>query len=105
MSPLHRPSPPLDTPEHDAFRDTVRRFIADEITPHHAQWERDGQVPRALWRRAGELGLLCLTVPEDYGGAGVDFGYAAIVTEEMARAGATGPLFYLHSDIVAPYLV
>jgi len=105
MSPLHRPSPPLDTPEHDAFRDTVRRFIADEITPHHAQWERDGQVPRALWRRAGELGLLCLTVPEAYGGAGVDFGYAAIVTEEMARAGATGPLFYLHSDIVAPYLV
>jgi acyl-CoA dehydrogenase len=62
-------------------------------------------VPRALWRRAGELGLLCLTMPEEYGGAGVDFSYSAIVTQEMARAGATGPLFYLHSDIVAPYLL
>lgn len=91
--------------EHRQFRDTVRRFIGEEIAPHLAQWERDGQVPRALWRRAGELGLLCLTIPEEYGGAGVDFSYSAIVTEEMARAGATGPLFYLHSDIVAPYLL
>ena len=91
--------------EHREFRDTVRRFIAEEVTPHHARWERDGQVPRALWRRAGELGLLCLAMPEEYGGAGADFSYSAIVTEEMARAGATGPLFYLHSDIVAPYLL
>lgn len=102
---LYPATAPLASEEHAAFRATVRRFIAEEITPHHGQWERDGQVPRDLWRRAGELGLLCLTVPEAYGGAGVDFGYAAIVTEEMARAGATGPLFYLHSDIVAPYLV
>jgi len=93
------------TPEHEAFRATVRRFVAEEITPFHAQWEREGQVPRALWRRAGELGLLCLTVPEEYGGAGVDFGFSAVVVEEMARAGATGPLFYLHSDIVAPYIL
>ena len=105
MTDLYPPTAPLDGPEHRAFRETVRRFVAEEITPHHAQWERDGQVPRALWRRAGELGLLCLTVPEAYGGAGVDFGYSAIVVEEMARAGATGPLFYLHSDIVAPYLL
>jgi acyl-CoA dehydrogenase len=97
--------PRMEDAEHAEFRSTVRRFIAQEITPQHAQWERDGQVPRALWRRAGELGLLCLTVPEQYGGAGVDFSYSAIVVEEMARAGATGPLFYLHSDIVAPYLV
>ena len=96
---------PWVTPEHEAFRATVRRFVAEEITPFHAQWEREGQVPRALWRRAGELGLLCLTMPEEYGGAGVDFGFSAIVVEEMARAGATGPLFYLHSDIVAPYIL
>ncbi len=105
MSELYPPTPPLDSAEHQAFRDTVRRFVADEIVPHHAQWEADGQVPRALWRRAGELGLLCLTVPEAYGGAGVDFSYSAIVVEEMARVGATGPLFYLHSDIVAPYVL
>jgi acyl-CoA dehydrogenase len=97
--------PPIEDAEHREFRSTVRRFVAQEITPHHGQWERDGQVPKALWRRAGELGLLCLTVPEQYGGAGVDFSYSAIVVEEMARAGASGPLFYLHSDIVAPYLV
>ena len=86
-------------------RATVRRFVQDEVAPWHAQWEREGQVPKALWRRAGELGLLCLTMPEAYGGAGVDFSYSAIVVEELMRAGATGPLFYLHSDIVAPYLL
>jgi len=102
---LYRPTAPLDSPEHEAFRATVRRFVQDEVMPHHAQWERDGQVPRALWRRAGELGLLCLTMPEAWGGAGVDFSYSAIVVEELSRAGATGPLFYLHSDIVAPYLL
>ena len=105
MTDLYSAAEPLNNPGHRDFRDTVRRFIAEEITPHHAQWERDGQVPRSLWRRAGQLGLLCLTVPETYGGAGVDFSFSAIVVEEMARAGATGPLFYLHSVIVAPYLV
>lgn len=105
MSTQPWPAPVAESGEHADFRTTVRRFIEREITPHHDQWERDGQVPRALWRRAGELGLLCLPLPEAYGGAGVDFGFAAIVTEEMARAGASGPLFYLHSDIVAPYLL
>ena len=105
MTELYPATAPLDTADHRAFRDTVKRFITNEISPHHSQWEREGQVPRALWRRAGELGLLCMTMPEQYGGAGVDFGYSAIVVEEMARAGVTGPLFYLHSDIIAPYLL
>jgi len=93
------------TPEHETFRDTVRRFIETEVTPHHAEWEKVGQVPRSLWKKAGELGLLCVNAPEAYGGQGADFLYSAILIEEMARAGATGPTFYLHSDIVAPYLV
>lgn len=93
------------TPEHESFRDTVRRFIEAEVTPHHAEWEKVGQVPRSLWKKAGELGLLCVNAPEAYGGQGADFLYSAILIEEMARAGATGPTFYLHSDIVAPYLV
>ena len=93
------------TPEHESFRDTVRRFIETEVTPHHAEWEKVGQVPRSLWKKAGELGLLCVNAPEAYGGQGADFLYSAILIEEMARAGATGPTFYLHSDIVAPYLV
>ena len=91
--------------DHEAFRDTVRRFIEEYVTPFHAEWEKAGQVPRSLWKKAGELGLLCVNVPEEYGGLGADFLYSAILIEEMARVGATGPTFYLHSDIVAPYLV
>ena len=95
----------LFTPEHDTFRSTVRRFIEEQVTPFHAEWEKAGQVPRSLWLKAGELGLLCVNAPEEYGGMGADFMYSAVLVEEMARAGATGPTFYLHSDIVAPYLV
>ncbi len=91
--------------EHELFRDTVRRFIAREITPFHEDWEAAGMVPRTLWRRAGEAGLLCCDVPERYGGMGADFLYSTILIEEMARVGATGPTFYLQSDIIAPYLV
>ena len=95
----------LFSPEHDLFRDQVRRFIAAEITPHHAEWEKAGIVPRSVWFKTGELGLLCTGVPEEYGGAGGDFLFGTIMVEEMARAGATGPTFYLQSEIVAPYLV
>ncbi len=95
----------LFQPEHDKFRDSVRRFVEKEITPHHGQWERDGQVPREVWRKAGEAGLLCCTVPEEYGGPGGDFLYSTVVIEELARAGASGPGFSLHTDIVAPYIL
>ena len=89
---------------HVAFRDTVQRFVDREIRPHYAQWERDGQVPRALYRHAGELGLLLTGASTDYGGGGGDFLYAHIVQEELGFAGATGAQFGLHSDIVAPYI-
>lgn len=91
--------------EHALFRATVRRFIAREVTPFHSDWEAAGRVPRTLWRRAGEAGLLCCDVPERYGGMGADFLYSTILIEEMARVGATGPTFYLQSDIIAPYLL
>ncbi len=92
--------------EHEAFRQTVRSFIEKEITPHHEEWDAAGQVPRELWTRAGELGMLCFDVPEEYGGPGVDdFRYNAVVTEELSRAGAGGPGFPVHSDIIVPYLV
>jgi acyl-CoA dehydrogenase len=91
--------------EHDAFRETVRRFIATNITPKYGQWESDGIVPRSIWREAGEMGLLCPMVPEQYGGPGGDFTHSTVITEEMARAGAMAPAMYLQSDIVAPYLV
>ncbi len=90
---------------HEAFRETVRRFIAKEITPHYAQWEKDGIVSREVWLAAGDAGLLCTWVPEEYGGAGADFLYGAVVIEEMGRSGYAGVAFHLHSDIVAPYVL
>lgn len=93
------------TTEHDIFRATVQRFIAEQVTPFHADWEKAGEVPRSLWHKAAELGLLCCNGPQAYGGMGGDFLMSAILIEEFAFAGATGPTFFLHSDIVAPYLV
>ncbi|MGE0584404.1 MAG: acyl-CoA dehydrogenase family protein [Flavobacteriaceae bacterium] len=90
--------------EHEMFRDAARRFIADEITPHYRQWEKDGIVPRDIWLKAGAAGFLCCTIPEEYGGPGGDFLHATVLNEEMARAGALAPAFYLQSDIVAPYI-
>lgn len=95
----------LFTEEHNIFRASARKFAETRIAPFHEQWEKDGQVPRSIWREAGEAGLLCCTVPEEYGGPGADFLYSAIVCEEIARVGATGPAFHLHSEIVAPYLI
>jgi len=91
--------------EHEIFREATRRFVEKEIVPHHAQWEKDGVVSREVWRKAGEAGLLCCTIPEEYGGAGADFLYSVVVLEELARVGATGPAFHLHSEIVAPYIL
>jgi alkylation response protein AidB-like acyl-CoA dehydrogenase len=92
------------TTEHTAYRDTVKRFIAGEIAPFHLQWEKDGIVPRELWLKAGAVGLLCPNLPEEYGGGGADFMFSTIVIEELARAGASGPSFGLHSDIIVPYI-
>lgn len=90
--------------EHRVFRSSVSRFVDAEIEPHHPQWEIDGIVPKDLWRKAGAAGLLCCTIPEEYGGAGGTFLHSAVVIEELGRIGATGPGFPVHSDIVAPYL-
>ena len=94
----------LFSSDHDMFRDAVRKFIEKEIVPYHEQWEKDGIVPRDLWLKAGEAGLLCCVVPEEYGGAGADYLYDVVVFEEMARAGMTGPGFMVHTDIVATYI-
>ncbi|MBT6138501.1 MAG: acyl-CoA dehydrogenase [Rhodospirillaceae bacterium] len=95
----------LFSEEHEIFRESVRRFVEKEVTPYHDQWERDGVVSREVWRAAGEAGLLCVEVPEEYGGPGGDFLYSTIVAEEMVKASASGPVFHLHSDIVAPYVL
>jgi alkylation response protein AidB-like acyl-CoA dehydrogenase len=92
--------------EHDLFRSSVRGFIEREIEPHHDQWISDGIVPREAWRKAGRQGLLCMSAPEEYGGAAVDdFRFPLILAEELQRAGCTGPGFGIHSNIVAPYIL
>ncbi len=91
--------------EHEDFRKTVRTFFEREVVPFHAQWEQDGIVPRDLWLKAGASGLLCFDVPEEYDGPGVaDFRYNVILSEEQTRAGASGPGFSVHTDIIVPYL-
>ena len=91
--------------EHNIFRESVRRFVEREIVPFHAQWEEDGIVPRSLWLKAGAEGLLCCTVPEEYGGLGLDYLFDVVVFEELWRAGASGPGFLIHTDLVATYIL
>ena len=93
------------TEDHEAFRQTVRRFLEAEVAPHQAEWADAGIVPKDLWPKAGALGMLCPTVPEAYGGLGLDFGYNAIVDEESAYYGRVTTGFSLQSDIVCNYLV
>jgi len=95
----------LFSDEHEMFREAARRFIATEITPFHGEWEKAGVVPRELWNKAGEAGLLCPNVPTEYGGPGANFLYNVVITEELGRAGATGPQFTVHSDMVATYIL
>jgi long-chain-acyl-CoA dehydrogenase len=90
--------------EHEAFRATARRFFETEIAPFHEKWEAQQHIDRQLWNRAGELGLLCCTMPEAYGGSAVDRLYAMILIEEQARVGDSASGFALHSDIVANYI-
>jgi alkylation response protein AidB-like acyl-CoA dehydrogenase len=87
-----------------AFRDSFVKFLDKEVKPHHAKWEDDGVVPRAIWEKAGDAGFLCIPQAEEYGGAGLPFRYAAVVQEELSRAHASGVAFSLHSDIIAPYI-
>jgi acyl-CoA dehydrogenase len=91
--------------DHEIFRDSVRRFVQTELVPHHGEWEIAKRVPREVWRKAGDAGLLCCNVPPEYGGAGADWLYNVIVIEELARAGITGPGFAVHSEMVAPYVL
>jgi acyl-CoA dehydrogenase len=95
----------LFSDEHRMFRDAVRRFMEQEVVPHHDGWEEQGYVDREVWLKAGENGLLCATMPEAYGGAGADKLYSIVVMEETARVNATGLGFGLHSEIVAPYIL
>ncbi|GAF45770.1 acyl-CoA dehydrogenase family protein [Rhodococcus wratislaviensis] len=96
----------LFEPEHQLFRESYRKFLAQHAEPNHAKWEEQNIVDRSLWVEAGKQGFLGMAVPEEFGGGGVrDFRYNAIVTEETTRGGYSGIGFTLHNDVVAPYLL
>jgi acyl-CoA dehydrogenase len=91
--------------EHKMMKAMIQEFIANEVLDQIDEWEKKGMVSREIWKRAGELGLLCMDMPETYGGGGLDFSFNALFIEEFAKKGISGPGFSLHSDIIAPYLL
>lgn len=92
------------TEEHKMFKDAVETFLKKEAVPHAEKWEKDGIVDREIWKKAGAMGMLCMDMPEEYGGMGIkDFRYNAIVTEAMVKLGVGGPGFVLQNDVMAPY--
>lgn len=90
--------------EHKIFRDSLKKFLEKEVVPHIEEWEEAGIVPRSVWKKMGEQGFLCTSVPEEYGGLGADFLYSVIVTEETTKSGFSGLTAALHSDIIVPYI-
>lgn len=91
--------------EHKMMQGMIQDFINNEILPQMDAWEKDGMVSRDIWKRAGDLGLLCIDMPEAYGGSGLDFSFSALFIEELAKKAISGPGFSLHSDIIAPYIL
>ena len=91
--------------DHEAFRDSFRRFMDKEIAPYHEAWEEQGYVDREVWNKAGDNGFLCMTQPEAYGGANADKLYSVVQMEELARGGFSGIGYGLHTEIVAPYIL
>ena len=92
------------SPDHEAFRDSFRRFLEREVAPHHEAWETQGRVDRGIWNLAGANGFLCTSMPESYGGSAADLLYSVVLFEEIWARGLTGLGFGLHNEIVAPYL-
>ena len=90
--------------EHKIFRDSLKKFLDKEVVPHIEEWEEAGIVPRSVWKKMGEQGFLCTSVPEEYGGLAADFLYSVIITEETTKSGFSGLTASLHSDIVVPYI-
>jgi alkylation response protein AidB-like acyl-CoA dehydrogenase len=94
----------LFTPEHETFRDSVRRFLEAEVRPHDEKWQEQGYADKAVWKKAGENGFLCMSMPEEYGGSGADKLFSMVLMEEQARINNSSVGWGLHSEIVAPYL-
>jgi len=92
------------TEEHLLFRESLRKFLEKEAFPHFDKWEKDGIIPRSFWKKLGNNGFLCTWMEENYGGLNLDFVFAIILCEELARVGAGLAGIGLHSEIVTPYI-
>jgi alkylation response protein AidB-like acyl-CoA dehydrogenase len=97
----------VDPAELELFRDTVRRFFSEHVESYYPAWEKAGIMPRELWRKMGAAGLLCVDMPEEYGGMGAPFEFSMLVQGEAARMGfmALSSNLTVHSDIAAPYIL
>ena len=97
----------FDAADKTLFRDSVRKFLETEVEPHYDEWEREEIWPREVWQKLGDNGLLCVDMPEEYGGYGAPFEFSCVVVEEISRAGygALASGVSVHSDIVAPYIL
>jgi acyl-CoA dehydrogenase len=103
--PITMPPRPWMDPELELLRDTARRFFDTECAPRHEEWVSQKHVDRRIWRRAGDLGLLCPGIPEEYGGGGGNFLHEAVICEEQQRALVNSFSLNVHSGIVAHYLL
>lgn len=90
--------------EHEMFRKSLRKFLVKEAYPFYEQWEKDRIIPRSFWTKMGDQGFLCPDVEEKYGGSGVDWGFSAVINEELERVGSGLIGIGLHNDIVVPYI-
>jgi len=105
MSPLQTAAPSWKTDDLVLFEEEVHKFFSRELFPHVEEWRAKGKVDRWAWEKAGEAGLLCMSMPEEYGGAGGTFAHEQIFCEQQIRAGVEGFGAGLHNCIVAPYIL
>jgi len=94
----------FESTEHELFRKTLRKFLAEEAEVQYNQWEKDRLIPLDFWHKLGQLGYLCPQVAEQYGGLGLDFSFGVIIQEELERIGSSLIGVGLHNDIVVPYI-
>ncbi len=93
-----------DTQDERDFRLALKKFVAKEFTPHREEWDNNRGVPREAWKKMGQQGFLCAWLPEEYGGAGVNFKYSVIVGQELIRGDAMGIGVPNHQDVAVPYI-
>jgi acyl-CoA dehydrogenase len=105
MDVLQLPRPEWMTEDLVLLEDQARRFMQDEFAPHLDRWHEDHMYPREVWTKAGAAGLLCASMPEDYGGAGGTFAHEAVINRELSYIGFDTFGSPLHSGIVAPYIL